>query len=237
MHLTENLSRHLPIWIKLNVGDININKEAIKIEEKISWRLSSDDEKCSFRNDLHSHLDNLALPHEVLNCRNSRCNDRLHFDSLEILTEDLINVINRAATDNLAVIRNNITKKKVLYPGWKTMVGPYKEQAEFWNFLWVEAGKPSAGEVFSIMKQTRSQYHYAVRRCKKAAQKLKDDKLVECLLNGDKDLFSEVRKSRSLRKECATIIDGNLGAESISNHFKNQYETLYNQQKSEQDMR
>ena len=177
------------------------------------------------------------MPYDAVYCRNSRCNNHFYFDNLENLAEDLISAINSAAKDNLAIIHNKNTKKKVIYPGWKTMVEPFKEQAEFWNFLWLEAGKPNLGEIFSIMKHTKSQYHYAVRRCKKAALKLKEDKMVECLLNGDTDLFNEVRKSRSSRKECATTIDGQLGAENISNHFRQQYETLYNQQKSEQDMK
>ena len=237
MHLTENRSRHSPVWIKLNVGEIYIRKEDIKMEEKVSWRHSSDDGKFKFKNDLQNYLDNLYVPYETIHCRNSRCDNQLHFDALENFTEYMINAINRAANDNLAIIHNKSTKKKALYPGWKTMVEPYKGQADFWNFLWLEAGKPTSGEIFSIMKSTKSQYHYAVRRCKNAALKLKEDKLVKCLLSGDTDLFNEVRKSRNFRKECASIIDGKLGAENISNHLKKQYENLYNQQKSELDMR
>ena len=82
------------------------------------------------------------------------------------------------------------------------------------------------------MKQTKAQYHYAVRRCKRASKELGNDKLVEALLNGDKDLFETVKKNRIRSKEVATIVDGQKGANYISKHFRNQYEVLYNQQNS-----
>ena len=86
------------------------------------------------------------------------------------------------------------------------------------------------------MKQTKGQYHYAVRRCKKAAHEINNDKYVEALLKGDIDLFEAVKKGRIKNRECATKVDGHKGAENISNHFRNQYEELYNQQSSRVEM-
>ena len=37
-------------------------------------------------------------------------------------------------------------------------------------------------------------------------------------------------------RECASSVDGQKGAENISNHFRNQYEELYNQQDSKDNM-
>ena len=166
-----------------------------------------------------------------------KCCDDKHLDNLEILTENLIQAINKSAKDQLCTVggKKKTTKKK-LYPGWKEMVVPYKERAEFWNFLWEEAGKPRFGETFNVMKHTKAQFHYAIRRCKRAAAELNDDKLVESLIKGDKDLFEEVKKNRIKNRDCATSVDGQKGATNISNHFKGQYENLYNQQNSRDEM-
>ena len=76
------------------------------------------------------------------------------------------------------------------------MVLPYKEQAEFWNFSWEEAGKPRNGGVFCVMKHTKAQFHYAIRRCKRAANEVSNDKWVECLISGERDLFEEIKRNR-----------------------------------------
>ena len=149
----------------------------------------------------------------------------------------IIEAINKSAKDNLSVTKGNqkVSKKKLI-PGWKEMVLPYKEQAEFWNFLLEEAGKPRNGEVFCVMKHTKAQFHYAIRRCKRAANEVSNDKWVECLISGERDLFEEVKRNRVKNREFATSVDGQKGAKNISQHFKNQYEDLYNQQNSKEGM-
>ena len=51
-------------------------------------------------------------------------------------------------------------------PGWKDQVKPERVQSLLWHWMWLEAGKPNSDYIFDIMKRTRHQYHYAVRRCK-----------------------------------------------------------------------
>ena len=64
-------------------------------------------------------------------------------------------------------------------PGWKDEVKPEREQSLFWHWMRLEAGKPNAGYIFDIMKRTRHQYHYAVRRCKKNRINIQKQKLAE----------------------------------------------------------
>ena len=60
--------------------------------------------------------------------------------------------------------------------------------------------------------------------------------MIEALTKGGKNIFEEVKKGRIKNKECATSIDGCKGAVKISNHFKTQYEELYNQQSSTEEL-
>ena len=59
---------------------------------------------------------------------------------------------------------DNIVK---IVPGWKEHVSPFREKAMFWYSVWQSAGRPLGGQLHILMKRTRSQYHYAIRRVKK----------------------------------------------------------------------
>ena len=190
-----------------------------------------------YDHNLEESLAQLEIPHEILECRNVRCESIEHVESLNIVTENLLESINKCASQNLCKVGGKIKSSKLkLIPGWKEMVVPYQEQAEFWNFLWAEAGRPRHGSTFKVMQHTKAQYHYAIRRCKRAATEISNDKLVQSLMNGDSDLFEQVKKTRIQNRECASSVDNQKGSENISNLLKNQYEQLYNQQNSRGDM-
>jgi hypothetical protein len=45
--------------------------------------------------------------------------------------------------------------KKCL-PGWKNIVAPYKEDADFWQAVWISAGKPQNTELHRVAKYTKT---------------------------------------------------------------------------------
>ena len=38
----------------------------------------------------------------------------------------------------------------------------------FWHNIWMECGKPHTGPIADVMRKTRSAYHYAIRKAKRA---------------------------------------------------------------------
>ena len=86
------------------------------------------------------------------------------------------------------------------------------------------------------MKSSRAQYHFAIRRCKNAANEIRNDKLIEAVISGDKDLFDVIKKYRESNKEVATVVDEKVGPQNIADLFGEQYKNLYNQQDSKVDM-
>ena len=52
------------------------------------------------------------------------------------------------------------------------------------------------------------------------------NKLLDACLNGNGDVFKEIKKLRATKPTVATIMDG--VKDDISNHFKNIYSALYN---------
>ena len=76
------------------------------------------------------------------------------------------------------------------------------------------------------MKKTRNQYHVEFKKCQKAEEKVKKSKLLDACLNGNGELFKEVKAMRKVKPKLADSIDG--VKENIPNHFKNIYSNLYN---------
>ena len=97
---------------------------------------------------------------------------------------------------------------------------------DFWHSIWKSAGKPMNNQVHSIMKRTRNKYHMELKKCRKAEQIIKKTKLLDACLNGNGDLFTEVKKMRKTKTICADKVDG--VTKDIPDHFKNIYKELYN---------
>ena len=76
------------------------------------------------------------------------------------------------------------------------------------------------------MKHSRNVYHFQVRKCKKAENIIRKTKLLDACLNGNGDIFYEIKKMRQSKPVVASSIDGKN--ENIEEHFKETYEKLYN---------
>ena len=107
------------------------------------------------------------------------------------------------------------------------MVKPFKDNAKFWHEVWLSCGKPINSSVHSIMKRTRNIYHYQFRKCQKAEENIRKNKLIQaCLSSKGDDLFKEIKSMRKTRQLVANSIDG--VKEDIPDHFKEIYSKLYN---------
>ena len=58
-------------------------------------------------------------------------------------------------------------------PGWKETVKPQRESALFWHSIWVSARRPITGVLHNIMRKTRNQYHYAIRKVRKKSEQIR----------------------------------------------------------------
>ena len=90
------------------------------------------------------------------------------------------------------------------------------------------AGLGRCGEVFQAMIHSRNQYKYAVRRLKRANDKIQNDKFCKSILKGGVNIFAEIRKFRGSSRTVSSRIDEEVGAENIANHFSGIYSQLYN---------
>ena len=79
------------------------------------------------------------------------------------------------------------------------------------------------------MKLSRNNYHFAVRRAQNAINYTESAKLVSKI--GTCDLFNGIEKiCKDKKTDITPTVDGVNGTQNISNHFKDIYEKLYNEQ-------
>ena len=74
--------------------------------------------------------------------------------------------------------------------------------------MWLESGKPNTGLVNQIMKCTRHQYHYGVRRCKSNKLNIQKQRLAENIHNST-NFWRE--KKNPANKLSTTIMDNANG--------------------------
>ena len=66
----------------------------------------------------------------------------------------------------------------------------------------------------------------SLRKCKKAENSIRRNKLLDACLNGNGEIFKEIEKMRMTKPVVATAMDGKKN--HVEEHFKHIYERLYN---------
>ena len=84
------------------------------------------------------------------------------------------------------------------------------------------------------MKRTRNIYHSELKKCQRAEKTIKKTKLLDACLNGDGNLFKEIKKIRKTKVVVADKIDG--VTEDIPSHFASIYKELFNSVKDGKDV-
>ena len=70
------------------------------------------------------------------------------------------------------------------------------------------AGRPLNNQLHNIMKTPRNKYNAEFKKCKKAEDTIKKSKLLDACLNGNEDLFKEIKAMRRTKPKYADTIDG-----------------------------
>ena len=237
MHLVDNLSGHNPILLKINCENLKMDSlctlEPSHHESKPLWFRATSAQIDKYKLDLRDAIHNITVPHDAVYCRNVHCS--AHKSSLDEVAEEVLGAISDSVKKNIPY-SNTQARTPQPVPGWKEEVQPYKEKAEFWHSIWLQDQKREGTQLHKVMKYTRGQYRYAVRRTKRKVASIRKDKYVQACLDGKiTDILTDIKQARSKNKACATSIDGKTDCGDIAEHFKQIYSDIYNthQDKSE----
>ena len=131
------------------------------------------------------------------------------------------------------VASTNLSYQNV--PGWKTFVKPVRDTAIFWYNIWKSAERPNKGVLYEIMKKTRNNYHFNIRKVKKMADNIRSQQLLDAAMNGDIKLMKEMKKvnnPKSSNSNLPETVDGAVGQDEGVDKFKEVYYDLYNSAES-----
>ena len=180
----------------------------------------------AYKNLLKDHLAHIAIPAEALVCRNPMCQNLEHCNMLNNYAGSVIEACISAANKTLP--RSGHGRWPVV-PGWREQVEPFRSKSIMWHNMWMECGRPKTGAVADIMRRTRAQYHYAIRRVKRDEADIVKHRFAQAVCSDcSRDFWTETRKITAKRVNPASCVDGYLSPQSISDHFANKYQDLYN---------
>ena len=152
--------------------------------------------------------------------------------------ENVLSAINSSAGKSLPWSSSTSGRPSAtIIPGWNEQVKPFKDTAKFWFSAWLSAGKPQNCELHNIMRRTRNIYHYNVKKCKKAEEQIRKEKLLSAVLDpsSDVDIFKEIKQMRKAKESYANKIDDKTT--NIEEHFAGIYENLYNSVDDENNLK
>ena len=227
LHSPDNSSDHSPIFCVINVEPGLVDKTNLpSVKRKPCWDKASQGEKEIFKTSLNDRLEQLVIPESVSACKDVHCRDANHQNDVDNYIIEVLNCIDKEAMQSLPVSKQHSGQQKQPRPGWSDQVKPYRDNAHFWSQVWKSAGKPINTVLHRIMKRSRNVYHYQYRKCEKSEETIKKNKLLDACLNGDGDLFEQIKLHRKSGQVVSTTMDGIDN--DIPGHFKNIYSNLYN---------
>ena len=178
---------------------------------------------------------------DCLDCQDVKCASARHSDARDGYVLDVLGALIESSHATIPMVGGGQGRGKPdsgCVPGWREQVAPYRKTAVFWHSVWLSAGRPSTGQLFEIMKRTRNQFQYALRRVRKAADSIKAQKLFEASLWGGGDLLEQLRKIRGGKHtpDLPEAVAGANGEEEICQKFRQVYSDLYNSANTYQEM-
>ena len=230
IHRGDNLSDHEPVMVELAIPLNRIENKLRRQKNKtIDWNHISESEKQEYSSLLDSKLNMLDTSAVIRNCSDVQCTNSDHVEDIFSYCDSIVKACVETG-DSVFVQKSMHTDNKFKpLPGWRDNVEPFKQKALLWHSIWINAGKPKNGHLADIMRQTRARYHYAVRRTKRHATDLKNEKLAESLCsNKINDYWTEIKRIKGRPKTCSASIDSCTDDAKIAETFANKYSKLYN---------
>ena len=243
IHLGDNPSRHSPIVMKLELGDLRSTSGSSKSENRKirrpAWYKAAEEEKLEYTNLLNDKLAVLEPP-LCLDCNDITCQHEGHSTDRDRHLLDVMCAIMEASHECIPLSsKPRPPGRRENLPGWEENVLPVKKDSQFWYSVWLSAGKPTTGWLFQVMKWSRNKFHYSVRKVKRLAGSLQARKLTAAAEEGNMALMREMRAtigSKSVGQAIPECLDGNVTHDTILERFRECYEELYNSAGTEQAM-
>jgi len=229
LHCVDNTSDHDPLVLDLNIDLERVAHSSKVSVDRIAWYKADANHIDVYKRNLAEALNTIVLPTDALLCHNVLCSNSEHIIALDDYCKHITEACLSASKCSIPHSHNSTDKdSKRPIPGWSEYVEPARAKALFWHNIWVDDGRKKTGIVADIMRKTRLQYHYAIRRVKKSENDIVADRFAESVLNNsERDFWSEVKRMRGKSCTVSNVVDGSTTPDSISDVFAHKYQDLY----------
>ena len=200
IHRGDNPSRHSPILLQLNVGDIPSKQaDTTWLPRKPAWHKATGDSITKFGQELQSKLADISAP-ASLHCMDPLCSNQTHSKERDDMVVDILCAVVETSHTSIPLAggrrpcpgsKDNTKQGNIA--GWRSEIEPFRQQAELLHSMWRSSGKPNSGTMHMLMAKSRNQYHYAIRRTKRSAALQRAKVLLEKSLISDMDLLKEMK--------------------------------------------
>jgi len=226
IHDVDNTSDHDPVSVILDITVPRLTFSRPQRTVKPAWCKATDDHIAAYKATVQANLSNIKLPVDSLLCRDVHCCNRSHIDDLNAFVDDITQAC--LAAGEVSLPRAGRVGSAGHIPGWNDIVAPVRDKSIFWHNIWMECGRPRSGIIADIMRKTRASYHYAIRKVRRNANDIINEKFADALLhNRGRDFWSEARKLRRSNMSVSSVVDGISTADGIADLFASKYQSLY----------
>jgi hypothetical protein len=228
--------------VRLNMGALPRKVKTVpERRRRPAWYKASEEQQALYSENLQRRIQTVPVP-DCLWCQDLQCRDPAHSEERDGFVLNLMGAVIESSHATLPMVggrgRPGGKQDSGCVPGWKEEVAPQRKDSMFWHSVWLSAGRPTHGHLYDIMKRTRNKYHQILRQVRRAADRIKSQKLFEASMWGGGDLFEELKKTRGgkFSPDLPETVAGANGEAEIAKKFQQVYRDLYNSAESSENM-
>jgi hypothetical protein len=121
IHSGENLSNHSAIYVKINVGQLDLKLEENTPQIRTCWAKANEEAKENFQSTLANKLNEIPQ-HEFVNCQDVHCQSETHGEGIEEYTMKILEAMESAGHECLPTSGGGgMMGKKPKIPGWSEL--------------------------------------------------------------------------------------------------------------------
>ena len=190
----------------------------IQVNDVNYWNKATKAQCTRYSEHLNDALTIIDLSSPFLKCKYLSCTDCDHIDAIDNTCDTVVKCCTDSGLTSIPSSRLNVRE----VPGWNDEVRQAKDQSLFWHWIWLDSRRTNTGHVYVIMKRTRHQYHYSIRRCKLDKQEIQRTKLAENILDPTM-CWSELNKISSVGKQISDTVGNASESKKIAQLFHDKY--------------
>jgi len=222
----ENMSDHVALKCSFEVSLMH-NRQDRSFSQRPAWHRATDTDVAQFKLALDEMLEFVPVPLNAIHCSDYGCPiTNSHRNELDTFLSDIVLCCIEA--ENICIPKTT-NKVKGNIPGWNDFVKGLHHEALYWHDLWKDAGRPHDGHLADKMRQSRHDYHYAIRFCKRNRDSITSMKMADALQSGrNRDFWKEVKNMQKSKKTIPTVVDNANNKHDIAELFHTKFKDLYN---------